>query len=127
MIESIDNQAHQLYIDIDEQCRVIKIFSTVFEKPSDESILLAEGYGDEYVHAHLYLKKPIYDFGFNYKYIDGEVVERTDEEKQLDIPAKNSEPTPLELAEQRISSLEQELVVTNLYITDLELLILENL
>ena len=117
----------KLFIEIDEQDRVVKIFSDVFEEPNDGSIFLAEGDGDEYAHAHLYLEKPVFDFAYNYKYVDGELIERTDEEKNGDTVEKEPQPSEIELAKEEINSLREELELTNQYLTDLELLVFENI
>lgn len=117
----------KIYIEVDDKSRIVKVFSSVFEEPTETSILLEEGHGDRFAHAHLYFEKPIYDMGYTYKYVDGEVIERTEEEIQGDITPVESQPTELEVAQAKIKELEEELLMTNQYLTDLELLVYENI
>lgn len=113
---------YSIYIEVDNKERVTKIFSDLFEEPTDTAIFVEAGEGDRFTHAHLYLEKSIYDgMSFNYKYVDGEIVERTEEEKESDIVIVEPEPTPLELMEQRVEELEAELLATNLYMTEVEI------
>lgn len=118
---------YKVYIEVDEKNRITKIFSDLFEQPSDKSIFIEAGQGDRFTHAHLYLEKSLCDgMSYTYKYENEEIVERTEEEKQSDIVIVEPEPDPLEKAEQRIAQLEEELMVTNQYMTDLELASLAN-
>lgn len=118
---------NKIYIEIDTENRVIKSFSSVFETPTENSIFLEDGYGDKFAHAHLYFKKPIWDEAYNYKYVDGELIERSEEEKQGDITPYESQPTEMEIAQSKIVELEKELKMTNQYLTELELLVFENI
>lgn len=111
-----------VYIEVDSKDRVVKIFSDLFETPADTSILVEKGCGDRFAHAHLYLDKSLNDgVSFNYKYTDGEIIERTEEEKQSDIVITPQEPTELEKAVAKIANLENELQITNVMLTDIEL------
>ena len=126
MNEEMQMYANEIYIEVDEQNRITKIFSSVFEEPKETSILLDKGHGDRFVHAHLYFEKPIFDQSYNYKYEDGEVIERTEEEKQGDITPYEPQPTELEVAQAKIKELEQELLNTNTYLTEVEIAGLSN-
>lgn len=118
---------YKIYIEVDDKNRITKIFSDLFEAPSNESIFIEEGYGDKFVHAHLYLEKSVSDFAYNYKYVNGEILERTEEEKNEDIVVTEPTPTPIEIANSKIEALEEELLITNQYLTDLELLVYESI
>lgn len=117
---------YEIYVEVDEKNRIVKIFSDLFEQPTDKSIFIEAGQGDRFTHAHLYLEKPIYDTAYNYKYEDGEVVERTEEEKQEDITHVEPQPTELEIAQAKIAELEEELLSTNTYLTEVEIAGLNN-
>lgn len=117
---------YSIYIEIDEKNRVTKIFSDLFEQPVEKSIFIEAGEGDRFAHAHLYLEKTLYNgVSYNYKYVDGAILERTDEEKASDIVIVEPQPTPLELMEIRVQELEAELLTTNLYMTDVEIASME--
>lgn len=117
---------YEIYVEVDEKNRIVKIFSDLFEQPTDKSIFIEAGQGDRFAHAHLYLEKSIYDDGYNYKYEDGEIVERTEEEKQSDITPVEPQPTELEIAQAKITELEEELLSTNTYLTEVEIAGLNN-
>ena len=53
----------KVYIKTDEANNIIEINSDIFiENPSQDWILIDEGYGDKYVHAQgNYLDKPLFD------------------------------------------------------------------
>ncbi len=80
---------------------VYKIYSTCFEKYQEEDIFIKEGQGDEFVHIGYY---KIFDERgcHNYKIVNGEMVECTDEEKQKEFEDKIDicEPTDRERMEQ---------------------------
>lgn len=117
---------HKIYIEIDSKNRVNEIFSNFFKKPTQDSIFIKEGVGDRFIHAHLYLDKPLWEQGYNYKVIGGKIKERTIEEKEQDIIDTPRVETPLEKAEKRITQLEEELLFTNILMTDIEISSLEN-
>lgn len=51
-----------VYIEINKQNEIIKVFSDVFEQPSPSSIKIDEGFGDKYAHAQSqYFEKDIID------------------------------------------------------------------
>jgi hypothetical protein len=70
---------YQVYINIDGMGNVTKIFSTAFETPSYNSILIDEGEGDKYRHAQTsYLDKPLISLQgqYNYQYIGNMIIEK---------------------------------------------------
>lgn len=67
----------RVYIEIDSNGNVIKIFSSDFEKPQTTSILIDSGLGDKFRHAQSqYLDEPIInELGkYNYKYFSGQIL-----------------------------------------------------
>ena len=69
----------KVYIEVDFYGNITKIFSTDFEQPSFNSILIDEGQGEKYRHAQTqYLSKPLVDRKgeYNYQYIGGTIIDR---------------------------------------------------
>lgn len=88
-----ENKPHGVYVKSDEADRIIAINSDAFLSDTDGWTLIDEGHGDRYHHAQgNYLEKPIIDDRgiYRYKLIEGEVVERTENEMDADWV----EPTP---------------------------------
>ncbi len=84
---------HGVYVKADEANRIIAINSDAFLHDTDCWTKIDEGHGDRYHHAQgNYLSKPLMDDRgiYRYKLIDGEAVERTEEEMDADWV----EPTP---------------------------------
>lgn len=78
-----------VYIQIDEQNRIIAINSSAFLEDTERWIKIDEGLGDKYHHAQgNYFDNPIYtaDGVPRYKLVDGKAVERTSEEIESDKP-----------------------------------------
>jgi hypothetical protein len=66
----MDEIKYKVYIDIDLNGNVIKIFSSAFSTPSGNSILIDEGTGDKYRHAqNCYLDKPLINKNMSYNYL----------------------------------------------------------
>lgn len=97
----------KVYILTDNQNRVIGLDGGYSIGNVDTSTwtLIDEGEGDRYnlCQSH-YLDKPIYEeHGIpRYKYVDGEIVERTSDEILADIPTEMPEPS----IESRLDDLE---------------------
>lgn len=72
---------NKIYARINEKGIVIKLFSSVFEQPETGDIVVDSG-NEEY-HAHVHLKYKLMDEQgkYNYKVVDGKLVELTAEEK----------------------------------------------
>jgi hypothetical protein len=72
---------NKIYAKLDDKNVVIGLFSSVFELPKDGDVLIEEG-NEEY-HAHVHLKYALMDAQgrYNYKYINGTLVERAEDEK----------------------------------------------
>lgn len=78
IIEEIKEEPVKVYIEINENNEIIKVFSSEFEEPKESSILIDSGFGDKYMHAqNNYLDKPLLndEAEYNYKYIDNKIVE----------------------------------------------------
>jgi len=91
-----------VYIKTDTENNIVVINSSAFVSDTTGYIEIDEGTGDKYHHAqNHYLDKPITDdYGrFNYRYIDGKVVEIPESEKP---PIPLPEPTQ----EERLNVLE---------------------
>lgn len=104
-------QPYKVYIKIDEQKRVIEINSDAFITLTDEWIYIDEGYGDKYHHAQgNYLPGPLCDNRgrYNFKYINNEILERSEDEKALDY-SKPEIPDATNTLETRVASLEAQL------------------
>ena len=88
-----ENKPFGVYVKTDDADRIIAINSDAFLSDTDGWTLIDEGHGDRYHHAQgNYLEKPIIDDRgiYRYKLIEGEVVERTEDEMDADWV----EPTP---------------------------------
>lgn len=79
---------------------VKEINSDIFLHDIDGYTLIDEGDGDKYAHAQgCYLKKGLMDNNckYNYKYVDGELVELTDDEKATLFPDPQPQATNQEI------------------------------
>lgn len=103
-----------VYIKTDIQGRVIAVNSSAFLADKTDWTDVDSGVGDKYHHAQgNYLDKPICtdDGIYQYKLVDGVVVERTAEEIAADLSAQ---PAPGPTPEERIVELEDELAATKI-------------
>lgn len=79
---------------------VKEINSDIFLHDIDGYTLIDEGDGDKYAHAQgSYLEKGLMDNNckYNYKYVDGELVELTDDEKATLFPDPQPQATNQEI------------------------------
>lgn len=84
---------HKVYILVDENRRIKAINSDVFLSNATNWLLIDEGTGDKYHHAQgNYLNKPIMDDDgvYNYKFVNNEIQERSNEEKAADISSAST-------------------------------------
>lgn len=106
MNEIFENPApYSVYVQIDTQGRITAVNSSAFV-PEDCGTEIDSGYGDKYHHAQgNYFPRPIYteDGIPRYKLVDGQAVERTQEEIEAD-RAQIPEPPPT--IEARVSAVE---------------------
>ena len=99
---------YKVYIKVDEFNRIINVNSEFFLNDINGWLLVDEGSGKQYYHAQgYYLPHHIVDdLGrFNYKYENGLITLRTEEEKAADFAAAEEQPTQ----EERIAALEEAL------------------
>lgn len=102
-------QPYKVLVRVDSAGRITSINSDAFLDNVEGWIEIDSGYSDKYHHAQgNYLPLPIMDERgiYRYKLVDGEVVERTQEEMDADWIPPEEKPTP----EQRIEELEAALI-----------------
>lgn len=102
-------QPYIVYARTDELGRITAVNSSAFI-PADWGTEIDQGYGDKYHHAQgNYFPQPIYtDDGIpRYKLVDGQAVERTEEEIAADRAAI---PVPSPTQKDRLSALEGALL-----------------
>lgn len=99
-MNEFEETLYQVYIKIDSNNNIISINSSIFLDDLTDWILIDEGNGDKYAHAQgNYFDKPIItDEGiYRYKYIDGQVIEKTQAEIDEEIAGlPQPEPTAQE-------------------------------
>ena len=79
----------QVYVKFNEDNCITEINSSIFLDNVEDYICIDEGNGDKYAHAQgNYLEKPLIDFQgrYNYKYINNNIIELTEEEKEKLFP-----------------------------------------
>ena len=104
-------ELYTVYIKIDDASRIIAINSSAFLPSTEGWIEIDRGLGDRYHHAQgNYLSKPLYEErGIPvYKYVDGEVVERSQEEIDADYHEPVPQPSETDLALVELAALESE-------------------
>ena len=97
----------KVYVKTNENNEIIEINSSIFLADTTDYIEIDSGYGDKYAHAQgNYLDKPLMDNQdrYNYKLVDGVVVEIAEEDKPIIEPSE-SKPT----TEERLLAIEEEL------------------
>lgn len=98
----------KVYIKTDDAGRITNVNSSTFLTDTAGWTFIAEGTGDRYHHAQgNYFPLPFFDERgvYQYKLVDGQVWERTQEEMDADYAAANVEPS----TEERIAELEEAL------------------
>lgn len=109
---------YKVYIKKDEEGKITSINSSAFLRDTTDWIQIDEGIGDKYHHAQgNYFPKPIMDDNgcYNYKFINGEIVERTEEEKQAEIDARPPvPPTETEVLQDYILDVNYRLIMMEL-------------
>lgn len=101
-------QPYGVYVQTDEENRIIAINSDAFLSSLDGWVKIDEGYGDKYHHAQgNYFPLPIMDARgiYFYKLVDGVPEQRTLEEMDADYVEPEAQPTDAE----RIVALEKQL------------------
>lgn len=106
ILQEIEYPKSRVFIFIDDNNRIIRIEGE-YTLPQDltDWIQIDEGYGDKYnlAQSH-YLDKPLMteDGIYQFKYSDGQIVERTAEEIEADREAVPVIPTQMELLEAQV-------------------------
>ena len=105
----MEQENYIVYVRADGQSRILEANSSAFLTDTTGWTAIDEGLGDKYHHAQgNYFDKPIYteDGVPRYKLVDGQPVERTEEEIQQDLeilisntPLSNDLQTKLAIAE----------------------------
>ena len=78
-MEEIIEEPVKVYIEIDKDNNIVKIFSSDFKEPTNTSIKIDEGFGIKYRHAqNNYFDKPLMnnDGTYNYKYENSKVIKK---------------------------------------------------
>lgn len=104
-------ELYTVYIQIDDASRIIAINSSAFLFDTEGWAPIDDGAGDRYHHAQgNYLPKPLYEErGIPvYKYVDGEVVERSQEEIDADYHEPVPQPSETDIALVELAALESE-------------------
>ena len=101
----MDMQPYIVYVRTDDADRITAINSSAFLPSPNGWTEIDRGFGDKYHHAQgNYFPQPIMDERgiYRYKLVDGEAVERTQEEMDSDYTPPEQKPT----TEQRVDALE---------------------
>lgn len=108
---------YRVYVQTDERGRITAVNSSAFVSP-DWGMEIDQGYGDQYHHAQgNYFPGTIYteDGIPRYKLVDGQAVERTEEEMEADRAAlPEPEPTENEKLRRRVAELENQILTMRL-------------
>lgn len=100
-----------VYIRIDDTNMIVDINSNTFLTDVSDWIEIDRGFGDKYHHAQgNYLPKPLYEErGIPvYKYVDGEVIERSAAEIDADYHEPVPQPSETDIALVELAALESE-------------------
>ncbi|WP_018306358.1 hypothetical protein [Desulfitobacterium hafniense] len=110
IIDDFEPEPIRVYVQVDSERCITTINSSAFLTDITDWIQIDEGFGDRYHHAQgNYLEKGLIDEQgcYNYKLIDGEVAERSLEEKQAEIDARPTPPpTEMDVLGQKAVELE---------------------
>jgi hypothetical protein len=105
----VENLNYKVYVKTDENGYITAVNSNVFLSDVTGWTKIDEGTGDKYAHAQgNYFEKPLVDENgcYNYKLINGEPVEITEDEKQAQIDARPaSPPTEIDVLGQQLAAL----------------------
>lgn len=89
----MEQNTYDVYVKLDSQNRIIAVSSSAFLTNTEGWTLIDSGSGDKYHHAqNNYLPDPLVDENglYNYRYIDGQAVRRSAEEKAPEIAHINA-------------------------------------
>lgn len=101
------DEKYTVYVRADETGRIVEVNSIAFMADTAGWTAIDEGYGDKYHHAQgNYFPLPLFgpDGCANYKIENSIVLERTEEEKEIEM---SNRPKPLPKGEERLAALEK--------------------
>lgn len=101
---------YTVYVRTDAADSIVEINSSTFLSDTEGWTAIDEGYGDKYHHAQgNYFALPLYgpDGCANYKLENDIIVERTDEEKEIEI---SNRAKPLPTNDERLAALEEAML-----------------
>lgn len=104
------DEKYIVYVRADETGRIVEINSSAFLADTAGWTAIDEGCSDKYHHAqNNYFSKPLYDEQWcaNYKIENSIVLERTEEEKEIEM---SNRPKPLPTGEERLAALEEAML-----------------
>ena len=96
----MENMKIKVYIKINEQNIITAINSSIFLNSIEGYTQIDEGSGDKYAHAQgNYLEKSLLDESgrYNYKFVEGKILELTDEEKNALFKKPEATPSKQEI------------------------------
>lgn len=100
------DELYSVYIKTDASGFVAAVNSSAFLTDTEGWTKIDEGCGDKYHHAQgNYFPSPILtDSGvFRYKFVDGSVIERTEDEIEAEVSAFEPEPSKLDIIEAQVT------------------------
>ena len=104
------DEKYTVYVRADETGRIVEVNSIAFMADTAGWTAIDEGYGDKYHHAQgNYFPLPLFgpDGCANYKLENDIIVERTDEEKEIEI---SNRAKPLPTNDERLAALEEAML-----------------
>ena len=103
---------YKVYGKINDKNEFYIVESASYIENFEDWIFIDEGQGERYMYASCYFDKPIFDENgiYRYLYLNGAVVERTDEEMAAELQKNlDEDTTPSNSLEERVSTLEESL------------------
>lgn len=87
-MDEIHEEPYKVYIKLNDKNEITAVNSSAFLADTEGWLEIDSGFGDEYLHAqNNYFNKPILDENglYNYKLVNHEPVERTNEDKVTEL------------------------------------------
>ena len=112
----METMTNKIYARKREDNIVIKFFSSVFENNLDTDFLVEEGNEDYHAHVHLKYRLTDEEGRYNYKILEDQLVELTEEEKEKLFPPTAPQITEQERLNAQLlqSNAQQQLINANL-------------
>lgn len=97
---------NRIYARHDNEGVVYRIFSSVFETPKDTDILIEGGISEYHAHVHLKYQSMDANGCYNYKIVNGLLVQRSEAEKLAEIAQRPPAPkTEIEIMRETLDAL----------------------